>query len=379
MLDRSDLQMLTEWRRDLHRWPEISGEEAATAAMVLAALERLRPDTIIAGLGGHGVAAIFDGAGPGPSVLFRCELDALPIVETGNVTYRSQTNGKAHLCGHDGHMAILLGLAQMVARRRPQRGRLVVLYQPAEETGVGARAVIDDPQFARIEPDYAFALHNMPGMALGAAAVNAGPMACASCGLRIVFAGKTAHAAMPETGVSPAHAIARLIPSLTALSTGSKLDDAFRLVTVTHARFGEPAFGIAPGEGELWVTLRSVTDRGMKQLYAAAMALIDAETGALGVHVTVHDRFVGCDNDAGAADHVAAAFLRCGLKPMTGVTPMRASEDFGLFGSVAKAALFLLGAGETHPALHNPDYDFPDELIPTGVALFDDIRTQLLG
>lgn len=379
MLDRNDIHKLTQWRQALHRQPEISGEEAQTAASVVSALQPLGPDQIVTELGGHGVAAVFEGAAPGPTVLFRCELDALPIVDIGEVPHRSEIAGMGHLCGHDGHMAIVLGLAQSVARQRPQRGRAVALFQPAEETGAGARAVIDDPQFAAIRPDYAFALHNMPGIALGTAAVRTGPMACASRGLRIMFSGKTAHAAMPDTGISPAQAIARLIPALIALGSGGPLESGFRLVTVTHARFGEPAFGIAPGEGELWVTLRTVVDADMTALHDAAMALIESEAGALKISVTIHDQFSGCDNDAEATGYVIQALKRAGLEVAPDRAPMRASEDFGLFGSVSRAALFLLGAGETHPALHNPNYDFPDELIPVGVALFDDIRRQLVG
>ncbi|MEO5807603.1 amidohydrolase [Devosia sp.] len=379
VLDQREIAALIDWRRTVHQWPEISGEEAQTAATVVAALHLLAPDEILTKLGGHGVAAVFAGREAGPTVLFRCELDALPIAEIGDRPHRSRIVGKAHLCGHDGHMAIILGLAQMLAQCRPRRGRVVVLFQPAEETGAGARAVIADPQFVRIRPDFAFALHNMPGIAMGAAAVNAGPMACASRGLRIVFAGKTAHAAMPETGVSPAPAIARLIPALTALGTGGPLESGFRLVTVTHARFGEPAFGIAPGEGELWVTLRTVLDRDMAALHREAMALIDAEAGGLGMTVTVHDQFAGCDNDPEAGGLVTAALDRAGITLVQGRTPMRASEDFGLFGSVSKAALLLLGAGESHAALHNPDYDFPDEMIAVGIGLFDDIGRQLLG
>ena len=154
-------------RRELHQAPEVSGEEALTAARIMEFVERLNPDRLVSGLGGHGVAAVFDSGQPGPSVLFRCELDGLPIKEISAVDWRSRTDGKGHLCGHDGHMAIVCGLGMALAARRPARGRVIVLFQPAEETGAGAAAVIADPDFSSLRPDFAFALHNLPGLPLG--------------------------------------------------------------------------------------------------------------------------------------------------------------------------------------------------------------------
>ena len=131
MLTNADVAELTEWRRDLHRFPEVSGEERETAARVLAALGGLSPDDVVTGLGGHGVAAVFHGAAPGPTVMFRAELDALPIDEVGQPEWRSTRPFKGHMCGHDGHMAILMALARLIARKRPARGRVVLMFQPA--------------------------------------------------------------------------------------------------------------------------------------------------------------------------------------------------------------------------------------------------------
>ena len=183
-LTDSDTAEVIAFRRKLHERPELSGEERDTARAVRAFLERTRPDRVIGNLGGHGLAAIYEGAAPGPCLMFRAELDALPIDEVSAAPHRSKTLGKAHLCGHDGHMASLAALALGFSRARPKRGRVVLLFQPAEETGVGAEAVIVDPMFVAIEPDFAFAWHNMPGMPLAEAAVAVGPIACASRGLR---------------------------------------------------------------------------------------------------------------------------------------------------------------------------------------------------
>ena len=182
-------------RHALHRQPELSGHEADTARLIATHLQATNPDRLVTNLGGHGVAALYDSGQPGPTVMLRAELDALPISEASGVPHASERPGFGHLCGHDGHMAILMGRAGT----RPARGRLVLLFQPAEETGAGARAVLDDPAFAALRPDYAFALHNMPGLPLGAVAVAPGPVSCASVGWRIAVAGREAHAACRPT------------------------------------------------------------------------------------------------------------------------------------------------------------------------------------
>ena len=381
LLTNLDLVELTAFRHHLHRHPEVSGQEEWTAAEVVRSLQALAPDRILTGLGGHGVAAVWQAAEPGPTVLFRSELDALPIEELSQAEYRSTIPGKAHLCGHEGHSTILLGLARIIARNPPARGRVVLLFQPAEEDGSGAAAVLADPRFAEITPDWAFALHNMPGHPLGQAIIAPGPANCASEGLRVVFRGRTAHASAPETGVSPALALSELMPAALAAGTGGPLKLGFRLVSICHARMGEPAFGITPGEGELWLTLRTLADADMASLRDRVTGLAKGLAGAHGLEVDFshHDRFAACVNDPEASTAILRAVEALGLPLGDFGFPMRASEDFGLFGRHARSAMFLLGSGEASPALHNPDFDFPDALIPRGVAIFDRIRRDLLG
>jgi len=375
-----DLAAVTDWRRARHREPEISGEEQETAAAVIDFLRPSQPDRIVSGLGGHGVAFVYNGREDGPTVMFRAELDALPIDELSDLHYRSATPGKAHLCGHDGHMAILAALARGFWRQRPQRGRAVLLFQPAEETGAGAAAVVADPNFAELVPDYAFALHNMPGLPLGYVELRKGYLNCASRGMRIVLVGKTAHASMPETGVSPMQAVAKLMPALTALGTGGIVDENFRSVTVTHATMGEAAFGIAPGRAEVWATLRTMTDAGMGAMVEAAESLVadTARSFGLGVEVDYHDVFGHCENDPEAVAILRRALDAESVAHEDG-SPMRASEDFGRFGQTARSAMFLIGAGASAPQLHNPDYDFPDALIEPGARIFMRVARNLLG
>ncbi|WP_425046456.1 amidohydrolase [Primorskyibacter sp. S87] len=366
---------LARWvalRHDLHRHPDISGEEAATAARVLDILRKFNPDRILTAIGGHGVAAVYEGRGSGPTVAIRCELDALPIQELSASAHASTIPGKAHLCGHDGHMVMVLALAEALQDRPPKRGRVVLLFQPAEETGKGASAFRADSKFTGIAPDYVFALHNMPGLPLGHVELNRAAANCASRGMKIRLTGKTSHAAAPGDGLSPAGAMARLMPALAALGPGGVLDSEFALTTLTHAALGEPTFGVSPGSGELWVTLRTVANNRMERLMSEATALAEADAAAqgLGLSISYDDIFDACTNDATAVQILQAAALGAGAPVQLIDQPLKFSEDFGQFGKGAKTAMFWLGAGEDSPQLHNPDYDFPDVLIPTGTAIF---------
>lgn len=379
-LTNLDLHELTEFRHALHRRPEVSRNEAQTARAIVAALSA--PDRVVTGLGGHGVAAVYDSGAPGPTVMVRSELDALPIVELGDIPHASEIPGVGHLCGHDGHSTILLGLARLLARRRPARGRVVLMFQPAEEDGFGAAAVLADPNFADLRPDWAISLHNMPGVALGRAWLAPGPANCASLGLKITLRGETAHASMPEHGRAPTPVLARLIEGLGRMGPGGAMGPGFRLATVTHLRMGEPAFGIAPGEGEMWVTLRGLADADLDALHAEAVALARqaAEAAELEVGFEIHDHFGACANHPEATALLARALTANGIGFDAGDLPMRGSEDFGRFGSAgARSAMVFLGSGVDHPALHTQRYDFPDALIAPGVGIFHHAVREVLG
>ncbi|WP_343211881.1 amidohydrolase (plasmid) [Aliisedimentitalea scapharcae] len=379
VLSSDQVSSLLALRHDLHRRPEVSGQEQETAARITAELTVLGADRLWQGLGGHGVAAEFTGAGAGPTVLLRCELDGLPIREISDLPYQSEIEGRGHLCGHDGHMVSLLGVAMGLARR-PARGRVILLFQPAEETGAGAQAVIEDPRWPEIRPDYAFAYHNVPGRPLGEIGLRPGPGNCASRGMQITMEGKSSHAALPEDGVSPGPAMAALMTSLPGLSQGQIGDQDFALATLTHAMLGEPTFGIAPADGELRVTLRSMTNERMDRMMADAMARVDRVTSGLSVNVQWHDVFRSVVNDPKATAMARTVASVLGLAVTDMEIPMRWSEDFGRIGDDgAQAALLYVGSGVDHPQLHNPDYDFPDALVPVVTDLFCALIDQLLG
>lgn len=363
-------------RREIHRNPERSGCEKGTPQRLLRFFEPLRPDQVIEGLGGTGIAFVFSGTQAGPTILLRSELDALPIQEVNEFEHRSLNDGTSHKCGHDGHMAILAAVGEKLSMQRPACGRVVLLYQPAEETGQGAAAVIADEKFARIKPDFCFALHNLPGFPLGEIVVRDGTFSCASRGMAIRLAGKTAHAAQPETGVSPAKAMCVLIAELSELPSVMEFGSELAFATVVGSRLGEQAFGTAPGDAEIWVTLRSETDATMARIVGHAENRTRQLAGDHGLEfeITYQDIFAATVNAERAVDVICQA-AGDGLLSIA-EQPFRWSEDFGCFASVAQCAMFGIGAGETVAELHNPDYDFPDELISLGADIFLGILEQ---
>ncbi len=252
------------------------------------------------------------------------------------------------------------------------------MFQPAEEDDSGAKAVVADPAYQEIQAYWAFAIHIESGRPFGYVSTCAGLINCASCGLRLSFMGKTAHAADPEDDVSPLLAIAELIPKLDALGQGGSLDDDFRLVTITYVKIGEPSFGVAPSEGEIFATSRTTDDAGMETA-ARSLAITAAERFGLSVDIEVCDSFAASINDPDAYDMATKAMDAIDAVYCDEGVPMRASEDFGVFGWNAKAAMLCLGPGENYAALHNPDYDFPDDLIPIGSAIFERIARSILG
>lgn len=359
-------------RHDLHRHAERSNHEVATAGVIRDWFERHPADEVIDQLGGHGVAFLFDGGEPGPTLLLRCELDALPIRETNDCEHRSVDPDVSHMCGHDGHMAILAGVGAALAERRPARGRVALLFQPAEETGEGGPRVVDDPRLEEFRPDRVFALHNLPGRPLGQVVLRDDTFCLGSVGLVVRLQGRTSHAAYPEDGTAPTWAMAALLARLPALANNPDRTDSNALLTVTHARLGEPSLGIAPGDALLMAVLRAGTDEGLEELMTAAETLVHQQAQQADLRVTLawQERFPTTRNDPAANRLLERAARAAGQEVEWLAEPMRWSEDFGAFTARYPGALFGLGSGTEQPQLHNPDYDFPDALLPVGTRIF---------
>ena len=369
---------LISLRKEIHKNPELSGKEVNTAHKIAEMLRTTAPTKIIENIGGYGLAAIY-GSDNSTTILIRCELDALPIKEINDFEHRSTIDEISHKCGHDGHMTILLGLANSLDQLDHNRGRIVLLFQPAEENGEGAKAVLADPKFEMIRPNYVIALHNIPGESKDHVLCKVGSFTPAVQSIIIHLDGKTSHAAEPENGINPALAISEIIQKVLQLQKPENQKD-FAVVTPIQLEMGEEAYGISAGHGIVRLTLRTWDNITMKKL-ANEVELIakdSANNHKLKIEIEWTQFFASTQNNEQVTQVIRHAANENGLKYIEKEHPFKWGEDFGLFTEKFKGAMFGLGAGENTPALHNPDYDFPDDIIPTGINMFKSIITQLL-
>lgn len=386
-LDASLVLMLNTLRRSLHVVPEGPFEEGVTASIVSGFLRPYMPDGLTQNVAGPGVVAVFDGPEPGPTVLVRAELDAVPIEAQDEAETPGRPAGArafAHRCGHDAHMSMVAGLAPLLHARPPARGRVVLLFQPAEETGQGASRVIQSPAFGTIDPDFAVALHNLPGFAKGKVVVRPGVFACASVGMLVELHGEPSHAAEPEKGISPAPVLGALLTELPSLSRPEASfddEDGFCLLTLTHAEMGRTSFGVSPGHARLFATLRAPTTSRLKSLRMDAERVVRARAEAHGLRAEVdwRDDFPETRNDPAVVQLLERSCDELGIDFERRAVPMRWSDDFGHFGAVARCVYFGLGIGETCPGLHQEGYAFPDDgVVPVGLAVLHRMVQRLL-
>ena len=376
------MENLIGLRHILHAHPELSGHEALTNKILNEWVKQTRPDRIIERLGGYGLAAIYKGAQPGKRIMIRGDIDALHIPEPNDLTYRSQNPEVSHKCGHDGHSTILCGLAEWLGEQRPDQGEVVLLFQPAEETGQGAQAILNDPQFEQIRPDVAYGLHNLPGFPKGEIRYKQGCFAAASFGMKLCFEGRTAHASQPETGISPSELVALLIHSLEKKREQLKAVKPLTTFIITHAVLGEETFGVAPGHAEIWLTLRSFDDRNLQLMADQIIELCRAKAKdhLLDFSFSEHEAFAATNSDNRCVKVIEQAATNLELSHGLLAEPFRWSEGFGRFGSVCPIGFFGLGSGLEQPALHDPMFDFPDDIIEIGMTMFwEIIRQELEG
>ncbi|MGB1696778.1 MAG: M20 metallopeptidase family protein [Thermoplasmatota archaeon] len=349
-------------RHELHRLAETSGNEAATSAHLQAWLSARGVDVVETGIGGEGFLAKVGE----PNRLFRADLDALPLAEATGVSYAAEN--AHHACGHDGHMAMLAGALSKMA---VDGGSAFGLFQPAEETGEGALACLADASVANLPVKHCFAIHNLPGLPLGAVSVADGTAAVASEGLRLDFTGASSHAAEPFAGRSPVAAVASLALFAQGLPNQVLPFDEGALATVVGMQSGGERYGTSPGEGQLFVTLRAGSDAAVQTLREGLVQHAKglAEGCGLTLQWTQIEPFPATRNDSTAVALARDAAKRAGCEV---IAPQTApwSEDFGHFTSKWPGALVLLGAGVSQPALHAPTYDFPDALLERGVQFW---------
>lgn len=375
-----DLEQLSTFRKTLHQFPEVSGEEHETQKRVKAFLQELQPD-VLQEIGNTGLVCVFKGETAGPRLLFRAELDALPIQEINDFAHKSKNKGIGHKCGHDGHTTIICGLAQQLSKQKPPKGEVVLLFQPAEEIGMGALEILHDKAFSQFKPDRVFALHNIPGLPMGKVVLRKGPFTAAVKSLVLRITGKTSHAAEPENGINPAYFIAEVLQQSFNLIEADINSEHFALVTPTHGMFGdENAYGTSAGYGELRLTVRTWSNDVMEEMAKCLLNIAKQSSSTHKVEIETEwtQEFAANRNSHQAIDMLERICQNQNIPFEYRQTPFKWGEDFGHFTKQFDGAMFGLGSGEDQPALHNPDYDFPDELITRGVTLFYQIIRNYL-
>lgn len=371
---------LRQIRRDIHAHPELCFEERRTADLVAAKLTEWGIP-VIRGLAETGVVGIIRNGNSERAIGLRADMDALPVQETNHFAHASRYAGKMHACGHDGHVAMLLGAARHLARHRDFDGTVYLIFQPAEEGGGGARRMMEDGLFERCPMDAVFGMHNWPGVAAGTFGVTAGPMMASSNEFEVTIRGKGAHAAQPHKGVDPIMAAIQIAQSWQTIITRNKspLDTAVLSVTQIHAG---SATNIIPDSASIIGTVRTFTT-GVLDLIEQRMRTI-AEHTAAAFDATVDFDFVRnyppLVNHAGetafAAEVIRSVVGDAGIDDH--VEPTMGAEDFAFMLQEKPGCYVFIGNGEGghrtdgHGAgpcnLHNGSYDFNDDLLPIGAT-----------
>ena len=370
---------LTEIRHTLHRLAEPSGCEARTQQFLLDTLRTLQPTGIHTFANSRNFLAVFDTGHAGPTTLFRGDFDAVRVDETIDVPYASETAGVAHKCGHDGHATILLGLAEQLHLHPLEKGRAILFFQAAEETGEGAGQLLKTGVLDEYRPDHVFALHNIPGAPLGTVICKTGSFTCSVVSCDIELHGHTSHASEPLKALSPYPAAKAITDELLALNRYDMERDDFCLLTLVEFRVGEPAYGVTAGHGVLRFTLRAKDDKLLqltKSRLEEIVSKVAEATPGLTTSIGWKEYFACSANAAEAVDRIRAAARACGLPYQEKPQPFSWGEDFGLLTQQYDGALFGLGSGESQPPLHHQHFDFPDDLVPIGVKLFYEIARR---
>jgi amidohydrolase len=374
------MENIVKLRQHIHANPELSGLERNTSNRVIEALNNLGITTIYQGFSMYSLIAEINGKESGSTILFRCELDALPIHEANDLPYRSIYEGISHKCGHDGHLAIMLRFAQNLIENPISKGKILLFFQSAEETGAGARGAIESGIFDQFSIDYAFALHNMPSFPMGAILAKEHLFTpCVESGIFELF-GKTSHASEPQKGINPALAIAEIITYFDTLIVANKSSESYFLCTPIHINMGEKAYGTSAGNATIGYTFRTWENEKfdiMKGQIVHSITQI-VKKYDLGLTTKWVETFNANTNHPEAFQQIKNAAQLLNLELIELEKPFEFGEDFGLFTKKYKGAMFGIGSGENQPPLHNAYFDFPDELIEIGSSMFFKISQQLL-
>ncbi|MEM0908089.1 MAG: M20 aminoacylase family protein, partial [Pseudomonadota bacterium] len=363
---------ITKWRRDIHEHPELLYDVPRTAGLVAEKLAEFGVDHVETGVGKTGVVGVVKGSGSSDRVIgLRADMDALPILEKTGLPWASRTPGKMHACGHDGHTAMLLGAAKYLSETRNFDGTVVLVFQPAEEGGGGAKAMLDDGLVKRYGIERVFGMHNLPGHPIGTFALRPGPLMAAADRVYITLTGIGGHAARPNLSHDPVVAGSAVVMALQTIVARNV--DPLEAAVVSMSMFNAGTAGnVIPQTAELCGTVRTLNPEVRNLVEQRLVSVVEQVASAYGVHADVtykrdYPVTVNDVDEAAFAGDIAAKVVGEGNVDRN-VVPTMGAEDFSFMLNTVPGAFIFAGVGEDVANLHNESYDFNDELIPVGCS-----------
>lgn len=361
---------IAAWRQHLHENPELQYELYKTSAFVEARLREMEIDEITPGVGKTGIVAVIKGRTDtsGRVVLLRADMDALPILEDTGLAYQSKTPGVMHACGHDGHTAMLLGAAKYLSETRNFDGTAVLMFQPAEEGGAGAKAMIDEGVLTRWgKVSEAYGLHNWPGIPTGQFAVKSGPLMAATNTFRIVVKGRGGHAAKPHDTIDPTVIGAQIVLALQTIA--SRVNDPLKsiVVSVTSFQTSSEAYNVIPQQVELRGTVRTLYKESRQLAGERVKAIAEGTALANGAVAEVEwiEGYPGVVNHEAETGYAIKVAEQVSGVPVHPILPTMGGEDFAYLLEEVPGAYIFMGNGDT-AGVHHPAYNFDDTAIPFG-------------
>jgi hippurate hydrolase len=374
---------MTAWRRHLHTIPELGLECPQTAAFVAERLREFGVDELHEGIAQTGIVAIINGQGPGPTIGLRADMDALPILEETGLDYASTHPGKMHACGHDGHTTMLLGAARYLAETRNFKGRVALIFQPAEEVGGGAGVMVDEGVMDRFEIAQVYALHNAPGFEMGSFYTTPGPLMAAVDTFHVYIQGVGGHGAMPHDTRDPVMAACGIAQAFQTIVSRNHYAMDELVVSVTQIHTGT-VDNVIPDTAYLNGTIRTFDPTVQNMVRDRMTAIVAGQAASYGVEARLEYEvgYPATVNDAAKTEFAAGV-----AGEVVGDRRVEAdsgremgAEDFSYMLQERPGAYFFLGQGNS-AGLHHPKYNFNDEVAPVGASFFARLveRAQPLG
>ncbi len=376
---------IVELRHEIHENPELCYKEAGTAQRVLKHIESIEGLEIRTGVAETGIVATLDADKSGPCVALRADMDALPMEETNDVSYKSKVPGKMHACGHDGHTSCLVGAVKVLSQIRDElEGPVRFVFQPAEEGGAGGKRMCEEGALEDPKVDAIFGFHGWPALPQGEVGVHAGAFLASSDTFDITIEGTGSHAAFPHLGVDPIVVASHVITAIQSIVSRTTDPLSCAVVTVAEVKAGT-TYNIIPQTATLKGTIRALDEDVRQMAHDRLRTIAEKAAEAFGARAEVTSRF-GYPityNHANACEY--AARIVDGIDGLSekSMLPVMGGEDFSFYSEQIPAMFLALGVRppgcDTYPNLHQSDYDFSDGAIPTGIRMYVEIARQFAG